>query len=433
VVYPFSHYRFGSDVVKSTTLKLDNMNIEENIRLADMLPNNTKAFQHAQINDHDIDFMTQSTMTEMDGGKLYSMTFHMENALSFAFHFDAFWIPEGAAMHFVSEHDQFGSLDHRNRWSQGNQMTRHIDGNTVEIQYFTTTDVQPKLHINKVTTGYRKIMAGACNIQNVCKQSTAPCAPCSRRQTSCSVQCTYRWIDDDTADYQNKWADQEWEGVGKAVVGVQSNFGSLFCSGTFINNADRLPLVMTARHCGVGSSDLFRALYSDPTCSSISDVNGPRDFVVGDLTVLDQDTAIDHSLVRVSEGVPRDWGIYLVGYSAAEAGMDETVGVHHPSGGNKKISHCGSSLTKDSWSGGGTQDHWRCAAWDVATTEPGSSGSGIFKYDTKQLVGQLHGGTAACPAFNGWDSYGGIFASQARTGVNRYLSASEMMGRPLYD
>ena len=215
-------------------------------------------------------------------------------------------------------------------------MTRHIDGNTVQIQYFSTTDAAPKLHINKVTTGFRQMFAGACNIQSVCKQSTDPCNACSRTSPACSVQCTYRWKDDATPDYSQQWADKQWDGVARAVVGVQSNFGSLYCSGTFINNADRLPMVMTAKHCSVSGSDLFRALFSDPDCRSISDVTGPTDYVVGDLMVVDDDTTIDHSLVRVYEQVPKEWNIYLAGYTASEDEIKESVGVHHPSGANKK-------------------------------------------------------------------------------------------------
>ena len=56
----------------------------------------------------------------------------------------------------------------------------------------------------------------------------------------------------------------------------------------------------------------------------------------------------------------------------------EAVAVHHPAGANMKISHCGTELTFDRWSGQGVNDHWRCNEWDVATTEPGSSGNFIL-------------------------------------------------------
>src|SRR5262249_36079543 len=47
-------------------------------------------------------------------------------------------------------------------------------------------------------------------------------------------------------------------------------------------------------------------------------------------------------------------------------------------------------------------------AWTDGVTEPGSSGSGIFRTDTNQLFGQLFGGPSACGEVpeNLWDCYG---------------------------
>src|SRR5690606_27436472 len=46
--------------------------------------------------------------------------------------------------------------------------------------------------------------------------------------------------------------------------------------------------------------------------------------------------------------------------------------------------------------------HLRIAAWDLGTTEPGSSGSGLWNPD-KRLVGVLSGGIAACVSQNSAD------------------------------
>ena len=40
--------------------------------------------------------------------------------------------------------------------------------------------------------------------------------------------------------------------------------------------------------------------------------------------------------------------------------------------------------------------HLRIVDWDLGTTEPGSSGSPMFDCTTHRVVGQLHGGYAAC-------------------------------------
>ncbi|HEY0979051.1 MAG TPA: hypothetical protein VGE21_16390, partial [Flavobacteriales bacterium] len=45
--------------------------------------------------------------------------------------------------------------------------------------------------------------------------------------------------------------------------------------------------------------------------------------------------------------------------------------------------------------GNGPADCWRVPVWDVGTTEPGSSGSGLWNAN-HQLIGQLYGGQASC-------------------------------------
>ncbi|KAF9120592.1 hypothetical protein BG015_006036 [Linnemannia schmuckeri] len=89
------------------------------------------------------------------------------------------------------------------------------------------------------------------------------------------------------------------------------------------------------------------------------------------------------------------------------------VGIHHPSGDSKKISFFyNGSLPQTCWSECMYSEkfHWQIPRWDRGTTEPGSSGSPLFNAD-KRIVGQLHGGSASCWNKNGYDVYGGIFAS----------------------
>ena len=74
------------------------------------------------------------------------------------------------------------------------------------------------------------------------------------------------------------------------------------------------------------------------------------------------------------------------------------VGIHHPSTDEKAISFNYDPLTTQSSciGGGGSNTHWRIENWEeLSTTEPGSSGSGIWDPNSKLLVGFLSGGLAA--------------------------------------
>jgi hypothetical protein len=87
------------------------------------------------------------------------------------------------------------------------------------------------------------------------------------------------------------------------------------------------------------------------------------------------------------------------------------VGIHHPSGDLKKISFENDALAITGYGGGpgsGT-NHLRVFDWDDGTTEGGSSGSPIFNANHR-IVGQLHGGSAAC-GNNLPDWYGRFFTT----------------------
>jgi hypothetical protein len=76
------------------------------------------------------------------------------------------------------------------------------------------------------------------------------------------------------------------------------------------------------------------------------------------------------------------------------------VGIHHPSGDQKKISQTTSTtsaatyLDRASWATSNT--HIK-VTWAQGTTEGGSSGSAVFNPEGR-IVGQLHGGYASCSA-----------------------------------
>ena len=71
----------------------------------------------------------------------------------------------------------------------------------------------------------------------------------------------------------------------------------------------------------------------------------------------------------------------------------------HPSTDEKRISFEDAPTTTTSYlsspvPGDGT--HVRIEDWDIGTTEPGSSGSCLYDEATHRVIGQLHGGFAAC-------------------------------------
>ena len=81
------------------------------------------------------------------------------------------------------------------------------------------------------------------------------------------------------------------------------------------------------------------------------------------------------------------------------------TGIHHPRAGEKALAIEIDPVTTI-W---GT--HWLIGAWTEGTTEPGSSGSGLWDTASKLLVGDLTGGYASCDDPDGSDWYGKLSVS----------------------
>jgi len=195
--------------------------------------------------------------------------------------------------------------------------------------------------------------------------------------------------------------------AASAGIGFIQNNVSLYCSGTMLNTqtSDLTPLWLTANHClssesSAQSSEIFW-FYHTAACNgappALSSV--PRSAVC---TLLSTGSSSDFTLLQILGALPG--GNFWAGWNPNTAGDGTQVAcIHHPDGAYKRISFgtksaattCGSNHITANWTG-------------LSFTEPGSSGSGLFRVDNQQLIGQLHCGPSACgtgPA-NRYDGYG---------------------------
>lgn len=207
-----------------------------------------------------------------------------------------------------------------------------------------------------------------------------------------------------------------WANTAKASAGIGTiDQNSLWCSGTMITttNSDQTPYWLTANHCISSAATATNAeiywLYQTSTCNgappSIASV--PQSAVC---TRLSNSATSDYSLLMVEGTIPN--GLYWAGWtSTAVANGTNVTCIHHPDGSWKRISFA----TKVS----GAAANFIRADWYDAPTEPGSSGSGLFRDDTQQLVGQLYGGPSSC-ADESYDDYGAFATSY--NSISSYLS-----------
>ncbi|MEO8132880.1 MAG: trypsin-like peptidase domain-containing protein [Betaproteobacteria bacterium] len=218
--------------------------------------------------------------------------------------------------------------------------------------------------------------------------------------------------------------------------------GSTFlCTGSLINSktaagaSTQIPYFATANHC-IGSAATaatinFFWFFEAATCDSLA---APGNFQVttGGAALLYKSYDIDFTLLQLNTNPPQ--GAFLAGWDASPVfpGVD-VIALHHPQGDLKKFS-AGRSLDfdHDCDDPDNVDPQFQCAVnqgmylrvnWSDGTTEPGSSGGGVYTRAASgqyQLRGVLHGGGASCETPDDPDYFGRL--DLAFPGISQFLA-----------
>ena len=303
--------------------------------------------------------------------------------------FDDFYLPDGGRF-YVSSLDGshvIGGFTSANNNPDGQFATTLVRGEAIILEYLApaATDKGARIHLTRVTHGYR----------NAYKYAAGGAARALGDSGACNnnVACPIA----------NGWLNE----VNSVVMLVSG--GSGFCTGGLVNNTnnDGTPYVLTANHCYSNPGQwVFWFNYQSPTCANPA-VDPTPDTVSG-ATLRARRADSDFCLVEINSAVPNNFNPFYAGWDNTGAIPTSTMGIHHPSGDIKKISEDLDPADISGFFGGGT-DHWRVNDWDSGTTEGGSSGSPLFDQNHR-VIGQLHGGSAAC-GNNLEDYYGRLSVS----------------------
>ncbi|MDX2474810.1 MAG: FlgD immunoglobulin-like domain containing protein [Candidatus Krumholzibacteria bacterium] len=185
-------------------------------------------------------------------------------------------------------------------------------------------------------------------------------------------------------------------------VGVISTGGTTFCTGSMLNNTagDGTPYFLTANHCGIsGSNAASLVVYWNFQSVNCGDQSGGvlNQFLTGS-TFLASSAASDFTLVEMNDPVDPAHEVSFAGWDKTSVDPTSATAIHHPATDEKSISFEYDPTSTTTYLGSavpGDGSHIRVTDWDVGTTEPGSSGSPLFDQNHR-VVGQLHGGYAAC-------------------------------------
>ena len=363
-------------------------NIEANL-LQDQQEDKTLPLRYAVPLGVDISPATHGTWEQFpDGSRLWRLRFHSPGATDLNFGLTTFLVPAGAELHVLSEeHDYYeGPYTHRDVKPHGELWLPLVPGDRAVLELYVPAEPksEPEIHLTHVGSGYRDLFglkgppnlskAGDCNINVACPQG-------------------------------DDWRDQI------RSVAVYSLSGRRVCTGQMIADASHTfrNYFLTAHHCRVNPSSAASLTvfwnFESATCAGQGGGSLSENQVGAAFRATRR--GVDFTLVELNSDPDPNSVVFYAGWDRSGEAPEGSVAIHHPAGDEKSISLNDDALTTtDSCIGsGGVDTHWLVDDWEQGTTEPGSSGSGLWDPATKKLVGYLSGGDASCTQ-NSFDCFG---------------------------
>jgi hypothetical protein len=310
-----------------------------------------------------------------DGSRRWRLDVESPGALTLNLGFTVFWLPRGATLTLrrpTAEAPEF-TFDNGDNADHGQLWTPVVPGDAlvVELTVPAGARLEPLLELGFVGAGYRGLgespaaKSGLCNVDVACPEGDG------------------------------------WRAEIDAVGLVTIN-GSLICSGALVNNTayDGKPYFLTANHCSItgpaAPSVVIYWNYQSPTCGQHG--GGTLTQFTSGSTLRASWSGSDFTLIELDELPDPAYGVTYAGWNRGSELPSSAVAIHHPNCDEKSISFENDVLHLASYlatAEPGDSSHLRIVDWDTGTTEPGSSGSPLFDQD-HLVVGQLHGGYAAC-------------------------------------
>lgn len=310
-----------------------------------------------------------------DGSRRWRLDVASPGALTLNLGFTVCWLPRGATLALTPAGAAGPALTFtdRDNADHGQLWTPVVPGDALAIELTVPAEarLQPLLELGFVGSGYRGLgespaaKSGLCNIDVVCAEG-------------------------------DPWRD-EINAVGLVSIG-----GTFTCTGALVNNTswDGKPYFLTAAHCNitgpVAPSVVVYWNYQSPVCGQHG--GGPLTQFTSGSTLRASWSGSDFTLVELGSLPDPGFGVTYAGWNRGATPPLSATAIHHPSCDEKSISFENAPLRVTTYlntAEPGDGSHLRIVDWDAGTTEPGSSGSPLFDQD-HYLVGQLHGGYAAC-------------------------------------
>ena len=371
VIYSSGRYKYfvqsgASKVIKITTTEKYSKQAEKE------RDSRYKSLEFATLHEVNVDMENKGEWaTAGDNVLVWRFKILSPGAISIGLIFTDFELHKGAELYLTnSTGDIFGPLTNKNNKQNKILPVQPLLGDNITLNYFVPNGVEKgSFIISDMARGYKNVFSMLNNFS----------------ADTCHIDI-------------NCLEGRDWQAEKRAVCKIIINNREL-CSGVLLNNTgnNNTPYLLTANHCISSNIDaatsVFFFNYENIKCN----VPGPyAETSIASSTLKATTTALDFSLVELSEKPPFWYLPYYAGWSIDTAGISETVSIHHPQGDVKKISlDIDEPVIANFGSGYDKNSHWLVKNWEEGTTEPGSSGAPLFNQN-HEVIGTLTGGQADC-------------------------------------
>ena len=324
-----------------------------------------------------------------DGARLWQLRVRVPRATDLNLALSRVALPGGATLHVFSTRERYydGPYTAADIRPHGRFWSPVVPGDEAILELYLPAGAgTAEVVLAEVNAGYRDLFgraggpvlkAGACNVD-----------------VACPLGDLYR---------------DEIRSVARYTIN-----GSGLCTGTLVMDAARSfrPWFLTAAHCGVSSEAVADSLvvywnFEQSSCGGTGGGSLADNQAGAAFRARRED--VDMGLVELDAMPDPAFDVHYAGWDRSGAAPVGSIHIHHPNGDEKAISFNDDPLTtSDSCIINGTTDtHWHINDYEQGTTEPGSSGSGLWtQAPTARLIGFLSGGTASCSDPDGFDCYG---------------------------
>lgn len=326
-----------------------------------------------------------------NGDRIWRMDVSCENAYGLAFMIKNVELPTGAHLDFYTKTGRhiISRITKEDINFKGDLLAGPVAGTEIILEYYEPARVrgQGRLEIFNIQRMYKNYFPESVAVSS--DRGFGDAWACN-----VNVAC---------------FGKDNFEDVERSVMRIimSTEQGMVYCSGALVNNTaqDMTPFVLTAFHCVSELTPMYNFYrfdfnFNSPFCNSPGEA--PAFQSLQGCAKIAGYADSDFELLRIFQSIPSSYNAYFAGWNRVQDYRpDTTTLIHHPVGDVKKISQehsrviiFNSTIEWDNDLVTSPRSHYR-GFLDLGAYQGGSSGSPLFDNEGF-VIGQLHGGDAAC-------------------------------------